>query len=95
MAGKAQKAEEAASEGQSFEELLAKLEGAVRDLEEGELSLDDSLKKYVEAVETYRVCRRRLEEAQRKIEVLIEEAGGERRAAAFEIDEDADAGDKS
>jgi exodeoxyribonuclease VII small subunit len=78
----------------TFEQLLERLEAAVGQLEEGELSLDESLKQYVEAVEIYRRCRRMLEEAQQRIEVLLEDASGERQAEPFDVEPDASASDE-
>jgi exodeoxyribonuclease VII small subunit len=84
--GKDKSAEEA-----SFESLLAKLESSVGKLEDGELSLDESLALYVEAVATYRRCRGLLDGAQRRIEQVVKEAGGE--TAPFEVEDDSPDGD--
>lgn len=59
-----------------FEKALEKLEEIVGELETGRLSLDDSLKKYEEGVRLSRVCSRKLEEAQQKIEILMKKADG-------------------
>jgi exodeoxyribonuclease VII small subunit len=50
-----------------FEEALKKLEKIVEELEGGDLSLDEALKKYQEGVELSRVCAQRLENARKKI----------------------------
>jgi exodeoxyribonuclease VII small subunit len=60
-----------------FEEALKKLEKIVEDLEDGDLSLDEALKKYQEGVELARVCNQRLESAKKKIEVLAKNKKGE------------------
>lgn len=59
----------------SFEKALKDLENTVSQLEEGDLSLDDSLKKYEKGIKLARECRARLEEAKKKIELLINEDG--------------------
>lgn len=60
-----------------FEEALRKLEKIVEDLEKGELSLDDALKKYQEGIELSRSCSSRLENAKKKIDVLVKNKKGE------------------
>jgi len=46
-----------------FEEALKKLEKIVEDLENGDLSLDEALKKYQEGIELSRICNQRLDNA--------------------------------
>ena len=58
-----------------FEEALKKLEQIVEGLEGGELSLEESLKQYEEGVHLSKLCARRLEEAKKKIELLMKEDG--------------------
>ncbi|MCX5709498.1 MAG: exodeoxyribonuclease VII small subunit [Candidatus Omnitrophica bacterium] len=60
-----------------FEEALKKLEKIVVDLEQGDLSLDEALKKYQEGIELSRVCSQRLESAKKKIDVLTKNKKGE------------------
>jgi exodeoxyribonuclease VII small subunit len=60
-----------------FEEALKKLEKIVEDLEQGDLSLDEALKKYQEGIELSRVCYLRLENAKKKIDILIKNKKGE------------------
>ncbi|MDD5044891.1 MAG: exodeoxyribonuclease VII small subunit [Candidatus Omnitrophica bacterium] len=60
-----------------FEEALKKLEKIVEDLEGGDLSLDEALKKYQEGIELSRVCSSRLENAKKKIDVLAKNKKGE------------------
>jgi exodeoxyribonuclease VII small subunit len=61
----------------SFEEALKKLEEIVQRLERGELSLEESLTCYEEGIRLSRFCHTKLEEAERKIEVLVKDARGE------------------
>ena len=58
-----------------FEGAIAELETIVRKLEEGDLALEQSLELYERGVRLSRYCHARLEEAERRIEVLGE--GGE------------------
>lgn len=60
-----------------FEETLKKLEKIVEDLEKGDLSLDEALKKYQEGIELSRLCSQRLENAKKKIDVLTKNKKGE------------------
>lgn len=60
-----------------FEESLKKLEKIVEDLEKGDLSLDEALKKYQEGIELARLCSQRLENAKKKIDLLVKNKKGE------------------
>ncbi len=60
-----------------YEEALKKLEKIVEDLEKGDLSLDEALKKYQEGIELSRTCSQRLESAKKKIDVLVKNKKGE------------------
>lgn len=60
-----------------FEEALKKLEKIVTDLEKGDLTLDEALKKYQEGIELSRACSARLESARKKVEVLSRNKKGE------------------
>jgi exodeoxyribonuclease VII small subunit len=62
-----------------FEAAVAELEGIVKKLEEGDLPLEKSLEFYERGVQLSRFCHARLEEAERRIEVLDER--GELRPA--------------
>ena len=53
-----------------FEKALDQLEKIVSDLESGDLSLDEALKKYEEGVKLSRICNKKLGEAEKKIEIL-------------------------
>ncbi|RJP27337.1 MAG: exodeoxyribonuclease VII small subunit [Candidatus Omnitrophota bacterium] len=60
-----------------FEDALKKLEKIVGDLESGELSLDEALKKYQEGIELSRQCSQRLDNAKKKIDVLTKNKKGD------------------
>jgi exodeoxyribonuclease VII small subunit len=55
-----------------FETAIAELEAIVKRLEEGDLSLERSLELYERGIELSRYCHARLEEAERRIEILDE-----------------------
>jgi exodeoxyribonuclease VII small subunit len=58
-----------------FEECLQRLEAIVKEMEKGDLSLDQSLKLFEEGVALSGSCRRELEEAEGKIEILTKQNG--------------------
>jgi len=58
-----------------FEKSLKKLEKIVQDLEEGDLSLDEALKKYEEGIELAKGCSNMLKEAKAKVERLVKKEG--------------------
>lgn len=60
-----------------FEEALKKLEKIVEELEKGDLSLDEALKKYQDGIELSRICSQRLENAKKKIDTLVKNKKGE------------------
>ena len=60
-----------------FEEALKKLENIVEELEQGDLSLDEALKKYQDGIELSRLCAARLESAKKKIDVLARNKKGD------------------
>jgi exodeoxyribonuclease VII small subunit len=63
-------AEETASESDTFEKSLSALESIVHNLEDGELGLAEALARYEDGVKHLKHCYQRLEEAERKIELL-------------------------
>ena len=55
-----------------FESAIAELETIVKKLEEGDLALEKSLELYERGVQLSRFCHTRLEEAEKRIEILNE-----------------------
>jgi exodeoxyribonuclease VII small subunit len=53
-----------------FESSLKELEKIVRELESGEVNLDESLKKFEKGIELYKECRQTLQAAEKKIKIL-------------------------
>lgn len=54
-----------------FEDALDELEQIVKKLEAGELSLEDSLGAFEKGVELAKLCHERLDEAEKKVELLL------------------------
>lgn len=79
----------------SFEESLKKLESIVDKLEKGDLSLEESLKLFEEGVGLSAVCKKELEEAEGKVEILIKQRNGSLKAEPFLNEKLADATEKS
>jgi exodeoxyribonuclease VII small subunit len=61
---------------EKFETSLHKLEEVVKKLESGELSLDDSLKAFEEGVKHAAFCARKLNEAEKRVELLLKQKDG-------------------
>lgn len=66
-----------------FEEAMAELELIVKQLEGGELMLDESIKAYERAVALAGICNQRLESAEAKVRILTENKNGEVSDAPF------------
>lgn len=81
----------------SFEAQLTTLERIVRELERGDLPLEQSLDLFEQGVKLSRDCQERLNEAERRIEVLLRGGDGVTVAAPFEsgemIEDEGDADD--
>ena len=67
-----------------FEASLSRLEEIVTELEGGELPLEQSLKLFEEGIKLARICNARLEEAERKVEILLKDKAGKMTAMPFE-----------
>ena len=59
-----------------FEEALKRLEKIVEELENGSLSLDESLEKYEEGIKLSKACSKKLEVARKKVEILLKSEDG-------------------
>ena len=69
-----------------FEEALARLEAIVAELERGELPLEDSMRIFEEGIKLSKTCLKMLEEAERRVEVLIRDKDGKKRTRPFELE---------
>ncbi len=63
--------------GLTFEKALKRLEEIVEELENSDLDIDKSLKVFEEGVKLSRLCAKKLDEAEKKIELLIKGEKGE------------------
>lgn len=59
----------------TFESALARLEEIAKEMEAGDLSLDNSLKKFNEGVKLADFCNAQLTEARAKVELLLDKDG--------------------
>ncbi|MBP7866215.1 MAG: exodeoxyribonuclease VII small subunit [Acidobacteria bacterium] len=66
-----------------FESALASLETRVRQLEAGDLPLEESLKVFEEGMAEAAFCRKKLEEAEQKVEILLKGKDGTVRREPF------------
>lgn len=73
----------------NFEKDLELLEQIVHALEEGGLSLDESLSQFEQGIKLSRRCEKALSEAEKKIEILTKKANGELVAEPFEDEAEA------
>ena len=71
-----------------FEDCLARLEQIVGALESGNLPLEDSLKAFEEGIALARHCAKYLDEAERRVELLLKEEGGLLKSEPFTIEPD-------
>jgi exodeoxyribonuclease VII small subunit len=69
-----------------FEESLKKLESIVENLEKGDLPLEDSIKLFEEGVGLSAACKKELDEAEGKVQVLIKQRDGSFKTEPFPAD---------
>jgi exodeoxyribonuclease VII small subunit len=75
-----------------FEQALARLEEIVNKLEQGELALEEALQLFEEGMNISRFCGERLDEAQRKVEMLVKSSQKELEAKPFVVRDEETAG---
>ncbi len=73
----------------SFEAGLERLEKIVQDMEEGDLPLEQALKLFEEGMQLSANCRKKLEAAENRIEILLKKGEGKIVAEPFRTDTDA------
>ena len=59
----------------NFEEALEELERLVSSMEEGELSLEDSMTAFEKGIKLTRECQKALQKAEQKVQILLNESG--------------------
>ncbi|OGL39635.1 MAG: exodeoxyribonuclease VII small subunit [Candidatus Schekmanbacteria bacterium GWA2_38_11] len=67
-----------------FEVAFSELEKIVKKLEQGNLTLDESIKLFEEGIKLSKICSSKLEEAEKKIEILIKAENGTNIIRPFE-----------
>jgi len=83
-----------AADSPDFEKSLAELEQIVERMEQGELSLDESLKQFERGVALTRSCQTALQQAEQKVEILLRKNGADQVSEFESGDADADADDE-
>jgi exodeoxyribonuclease VII small subunit len=78
----------------NFETSLEELERIVRELEQGELTLEKSLELFEQGVKLSRECQERLTEAERRIEILMRDNQGRAAIRPFDPESELGAGDE-
>ena len=71
-----------------FEDALARLETIVSELEKGDLPLNDSLKMFEEGIKLSKTCLKMLDDAERRVEIMVQDKDGKKRVEAFSIEEE-------
>jgi exodeoxyribonuclease VII small subunit len=69
-----------------FEQRMAELEAVVERLEQGELPLDEAVRLFEQGMHLSESCKKELNEAEGRIQVLIERAGGKMQAQALDVE---------
>ena len=77
-----------------FEEILVRLEGVVASLEAGDVPLEQALASFERGVNLSRLGARRLDQAERRVEVLLRDADGARTRPLETDDDEGDATDE-
>lgn len=72
--------------GVNFEEKMKDLEQIAKDLESGNLTLDDSVKKFEEGMEISKECSKILEDAEKRISILIKDSSNNLVEEDFNLD---------
>ncbi|MDA2928176.1 exodeoxyribonuclease VII small subunit [Acidobacteria bacterium AH-259-G07] len=73
-------------EYKDFENALARLESIVGELEKGELALEEALKLFEEGIKISRFCNAKLDEAERKVEILLKNEKGQLTEEPFQLE---------
>ncbi|MFW6107808.1 MAG: exodeoxyribonuclease VII small subunit [bacterium] len=78
----------------TFEESLDELESIIAELETGDLPLDKMIERYEKGVKALELCRKVLDDAEKRIEILLKDKDGKLRAEPFDTEEtEADSGE--
>ena len=69
---------------EAYDAIVARLERVVSELEGGQLNLEQSIEKFAEGVRLARDASRKLDDAERRVEMLVRNADGELEAVEFD-----------
>ena len=69
---------------QTFESTVKRLESIVHELESGDLTLDEALKKFQEGVKLSKLCSNKLDETEKKVSILLKDEEGNVRVEPFQ-----------
>jgi exodeoxyribonuclease VII small subunit len=69
----------------NFEEHLTQLEKVVERLERGDLTLDESVRLFEDGMKLTTACKKELEQAEGRVQVLVEDKGGKMQPAEMEL----------
>lgn len=72
----------------NLEKSIADLESIVNELESGELPLEKAMQRFEAGIKLTRECQAALKEAEQKVEILVQSAGGEEALEPFDPDPD-------
>src|SRR5277367_3419793 len=87
-------AAEQLADGVKFEDQLENLEAIVTRIDSGELSLEESIDAFERGVKLVRSLNHKLDEVERRVEVLMRGAGGDLESSPYESENDAADGDR-
>jgi exodeoxyribonuclease VII small subunit len=73
-------------EAPDFETALKRLEEIVKKLESGDQPLDTALQLFEEGIKLSRFCHSKLEQAERRVEILLKNESGQTQAVPFETE---------
>ena len=76
-------------EAPDFETALKRLEEIVKKLESGDQPLDTALELFEEGIKLSRFCHSKLEQAERRVEILLKNESGQTRSVPFETENEA------
>jgi exodeoxyribonuclease VII small subunit len=68
----------------AFEEALRELEEIVNRLEQGEIPLEEALQLFEQGVKLSRYCHTKLDEAQKRVEIVLKDESGKMTTQPFE-----------
>ena len=71
-----------------FEDAIIKLEGEVKKLESGNMTLDESIAAFEDAVKLIGVCNKQLENAERRVRLLTETEDGSITDVPFDFNDE-------